>query len=167
VIAIESAGVGVVNRFDLEAGSDAEIDPFLLQVLRMKLIDGKDSFILESVFSMTSFSTMSAPFSKVNEMRVSSFLEDVCEKELAKLDVVSDDTKDAALAKDLTSASPEVTMAKLRLQERAALKGTLAQVRSLKKILESADTSEYYQERRLRELDLLRPLDPSEVADEF
>jgi hypothetical protein len=44
------------------------MDPGLLQFLRLKLLEGKDSFILEGCFSDTVFNTLAQPFSKVNEV---------------------------------------------------------------------------------------------------
>jgi hypothetical protein len=58
-----------IYRFDLEADEESEMDPGLLQFLRLKLLEGKDSFILEGCFSDTVFNTLAQPFSKVNEVR--------------------------------------------------------------------------------------------------
>jgi hypothetical protein len=52
----------------------------------------------------------------------------------------------------------------LRLQEKAALQGTIKKVQLELSMLNSLDTREYYQERRLRELDLLKPLDDNEIV---
>jgi hypothetical protein len=46
------------------------MDPGLLQFLRLKLLEGKDSFILEGCFSDTVFNTLAQPFSKVNEVYI-------------------------------------------------------------------------------------------------
>ena len=52
----------------------------------------------------------------------------------------------------------------MRLQEKAALQGTIKKVQLELSMLNSLDTREYYQERRLRELDLLKPLDDNEIV---
>ena len=39
---------------------------------RLKLVEGKDCFILEACFSNTVFSTMAQPFSKPNEVMIDS-----------------------------------------------------------------------------------------------
>ena len=127
--------------------------PLLLQYLRLKLIDGKDAFILEACLSATAWEQLSAPFSKRNEALVMDHLTHLCT------------TKLAALAPpDLGGGPREAAMRKLMEQERAALEGTLARLRLERDSIEGPDPREYYQERRLRELDLLRPLDETEVV---
>jgi Rubisco LSMT substrate-binding len=162
---LERNGYKRKNQFDLEADVETGIDPALIQILRLKLIEGTDAFILESCFSSTVFSTLSMPFSKANELKVFSWLESKCTQLLADLEKVSSSDQDAAiLAKSPASTSRAVLLAKLRVQERAALKGTLARIDGELKSMKGADPREYYQERRLRELDLLRPLDEGEVV---
>ena len=58
-------------------------------------------------------------------------------------------------------------MARLRIQERAVLKGSLKKaIEELNSLINNdiVDNREYYQERRLAELNLLRPLDPNEIV---
>ena len=167
---LEYAGYGKRQRFDLEA--EVEVDPLLLQFLRLKLIEGKDAFILEACFKDTIWQTLTLPFSKPNEIKVMTYISDACTKGLDKINAISSEAKDEALLseKDIEHPSSEeerrkLLMAELRQQERAALKGTLNYVTEELKTLEGQglDTREYYQERRLRELNLLRPLEESEI----
>ena len=44
------------------------------------------------------------------------------------------------------------------------MQGTIKKVQLELSMLNSLDTREYYQERRLRELDLLKPLDDNEIV---
>ena len=167
---LENAGYGKRLRFDLEA--EVEVDPLLLQFLRLKLIEGKDAFILEACFQDTIWQILTLPFSKPNEIKVMTYISDTCTKGLEKINSVSLEAEDEVLLseKDVENPSSEserrkLLMAELRQQERAALKGTLSYVSEELRNLEGQglDTREYYQERRLRELNLLRPLEESEI----
>jgi hypothetical protein len=165
---LEDAGLSARERFDLEA--EIGVDPLLLQFLRLKFIEGKDSFILEACFADSVFNTMSLPFSRPNEMRVYSYLKDTVASLLDKINSVSSEEQDAKLVGADASATEGVRrkalLAELRQQERTALRGTLEVVRMEIQLLEGngLDTKEYYQERRLRDLNLLRPLDESEIV---
>ena len=167
---LENAGYGIRLRFDLEA--EVEVDPLLLQFLRLKLIEGKDAFILEACFKDTIWQTLTLPFSKPNEIKVLTYIADTCKNALDKINSASSEANDDTFLKehDIENPSSEterrkLLMAELRQQERAALKGTLAYVSEELRTLEGQglDTREYYQERRLRELNLLRPLEESEI----
>ena len=152
-------------RFDIE--SSATLDKELLQVARLKQIDGKDAFILESVFYSTVFKTLASPFSKINEVKTFKFLAEEIGSMLASINARFTPEQDATLTSNSSgSLSKKQYMAMLRMQERAALQGTLAGVESSLRILQTADSNEYYQERRLRELDLLRPLEDDEIVIE-
>ena len=164
---LEDAGLTSKQRFDLEV--DLSIDPALLSFLRLKFIEGKDAFILEACFSDVAYSTMSQPFSKANEMKVMSFLVNTCTSLLENLNSFANEDEDASFSSSSSSTSEQemraTLMRELRMQERAALKSALSYAQDELRQLEGAglDTREYYQERRLRELNLLRPLDESEI----
>jgi len=161
-------GAPSTQRFDLEADESVSIDPSLLQFLRLKFIEGKDSFILESCFRNTAFYTLAKPFSKQNEIKAAQYLQDECERMLETMNAIASDAQDADTEKT-SSNNNKKTLATLRRQERAALLNTSNAIKAyLKVLLVGPDPTEYYQERRLRELDLLRPLDESEIvgADE-
>ena len=171
---LERAGYRLPRaQFDLEADySDVDIDPALLQFLRLKLIEGKDAFILESCFMDTVFQTMSQPFSKFNEVLIHKYLKTTCESLLNKINTMSSNGDDEAIVsrsrENISNAgeySPQrVALARLRLQERASLLATVENLTvRLEEVEGQGDTREYYQERRLRELNLLRPLDESEI----
>lgn len=167
---LEQQGLPASNRYDIEADPLAPLDAEMLQILRLKSIEGNDGFILEAVFAQTVFKTMQLPFSKVNEIKVYRYLESNLEKLAALLDSKSTPEEDAALLSSSSSnaaggGSNRVTMARLRVQERAAVSGALRNVAANLKLLTTADVNEYYQERRLRDLDLLRPLDEDEIVN--
>jgi hypothetical protein len=165
---LERAGYGGRSRrFDLEADIAAAggMDPALLQFLRLKLLEGKDCFILEACFADTVWYTLGQPFSKPNEVKVFEYLETFCRTNLARMNAVSTAARDEALGAEAWGQSPAQCMARLRVQERAVLEANLKLVEAeLATLASPVDPREYYQERRLRELNLLRPLDESEVV---
>lgn len=121
------------------------------------IITCRDAFILEACFSDSVWSTLSLPFSKVNELKVFTYLRDTCASLLSRL------TREPSVA---VGEERRALLAELREQERAALEGSLTILEAEVRLLEGngLDTREYYQERRLRELNLLRPLDESEIV---
>lgn len=110
-------------KFDLVADSSVGIDPDLIRFLRLKLITGKDAFILESIFSPTVFDTLDLPFSQVNEVAVFQFIVDFCQRQLQKINSVGTVESDKQLS--VGGKSKVALMAKLRLQERRALEVNL------------------------------------------
>lgn len=164
---LEDNGWKTKMQFDLEADSSMEIDPDLIKFLRLKLISGKDSFILEPCFMNTVMYTLDAPFSKPNEISVMQYIKSQCRDLLAGINKLASASEDSTTVKAGSgdSCAIKVILAKLRLQERAALECTILKAQSELTAMEGGmpDTREYYQERRLRELDLLRPLDEYEI----
>ena len=65
------------------------MDPALLQFLRLKMLEGKDCFILEACFSDSVFYTMGQPFSKGNEVKVFQYLIDFCKKGLERMEGIT------------------------------------------------------------------------------
>jgi hypothetical protein len=105
---------------------------------------------------------MFLPFSKPNEIKVLQYLLDECTRRLDEMNSISDNDKDEQL---ITIASgPVESMARLRLQERAVLLSNIKRLNIELVSIQGPDTREYYQERRLREMNLLRPLDDSEIV---
>lgn len=93
------------------------------------------------------------------------YIQEFCQDKLNTINSVSSDDKDLQIIKDSVTEGSKNSiascLAKLRVQERAALLQTLSKVQEeLSTLSPSAgvDPREYYQERRLRELNLLRPL---------
>ena len=161
---LEAAGVRPSNKFDLESDDSVDFDPALIQFLRLKLIRGQDSFILESIFTPTCYETMGAPFSKENEKAVFEFILGTVKANLGDINKVSDVASDKALIEIGDPGDKRTMLAMLREHERAALESSKTKAETTLRILEAADTNEYYQERRLREMDLLRPLEEDEIV---
>ena len=162
--ALEAVEVRPSNKFDLEADDSVEFDPAMIQFLRLKLIRGQDSFILESIFTPTCYETMSAPFSKENEKAVFEFILSNVQASLVKINKVADAASDKALIESGDANDRKTMLAMLREHERAALESSRTKAETMLRILDAADTNEYYQERRLREMDLLRPLEDDEIV---
>ena len=164
------AGLPSKQTFDLEADEAQEIDPALLQYLRLKLLSGTDAFILEPIFRNTVWETLSLPFSLDNELQVLRSLEAHCQSNAERLRageaVVAQLAAAAAAAGDSAATARAGLMETLRRQELAALEGSMQAAQRAREGYEVGGTEgmEFYQERRLRELDLLRPLDESEIA---
>jgi hypothetical protein len=104
---------------------------------------------------------LSLPFSKANEIKVFEYILKICEASLNKINSASKNN-DESIAKGNNDI--KAALARLRLQEKAALQGTIKKVQLELSMLNGIDTREYYQERRLRELDLLKPLDENEIV---
>ena len=133
------------------------LDPMLMQFARLKSIEGKDAFILEACFANTVWDQLSMPFSKANEMKSLQVILDVCTNSLNHMIEVD--------SYEENDNSPINLATKLRMQERKALLGTMKKIEmDLANISKESDTTEYYQERRLRELNLDRPLEGDEIV---
>eukprot|EP01035_Chromulina_nebulosa_P019551 gene19551-25450_t len=130
---------------NFEANPNSDIDPALIQFLRLKFIQGTDAYILESCFSQTVYDTLNQPFSKVNEIAVYEYLNNFCESKLKLLDELSTNELDQELINNSNSNEVinkqslrdkiKVSLAKLRIQERASLRNTLSKITTELKIL--------------------------------
>ena len=82
---------------------------------------------------------------------------------LNNLDQVASETQDAEVI-NKGGSEEKIVLAQLRQHERTALKAAKLKAETTLRILDAADSNEYYQDRRLRELDLLRPLEEDEIV---
>lgn len=144
----------VTESFDLRKSDNTawtppdNLEPFV----RLMCLGGTDAFLLESVFRKEIWGFMNLPVSKTNEKALCDYLIGACED---ALDAYEDDVGDAqttrsTLARTLVDAEKEILCACRDHYRRYT---------------NSLDDIQYYQERRLNELDLLRPLDESEIVD--
>jgi [ribulose-bisphosphate carboxylase]/[fructose-bisphosphate aldolase]-lysine N-methyltransferase len=119
------------------------------QFLRLVCLGSADAFLLEAVFRRDVWGFLSLPVSEANERAMCDAVIAACE-----------DALDGYTAK-LFGDDSRVALAKLVINgERSALR---ACVKHYANELQMLDSRMYYQERRLLELDLLRPLDESEI----
>lgn len=129
-----------------------EMDGFL----RLCCLSGADSFLLERVFKQNVWDFMQLPVSKENERAM-------CDTVIGAVD----DALDAM--KDLESVDMDNVKESRASLARRIVKGERLVLEKVKlhyqQVLESVDVLEYYAERRLKALDLLRPLDESDYAN--
>lgn len=131
----------------------------LLQFARLKAIEGKDAFILEACFANIVWDQMSLPFSRPNEILALQSIIDVCQSTLGAM-IPKGDPKDSVN----DSSTRDGLMTRLRIQERTTVEATISKLQSiLFQVKKEGDRTEYYQERRLRELNLDGPLEGSEI----
>eukprot|EP00904_Undaria_pinnatifida_P009704 jgi/Undpi1/5864/HiC_scaffold_2.g01138.m1 len=150
-------GLGTSSTFDLTAVGlpDGE----LVQFLRLLCLSGDDSFLLESIFRNEVWEFMMEPVSRNNEQAMNEMLSTRCQNELegffgsAKQDEDIMSRKEEATERQLLCAS-------VRQAERVALQMTQKWCETDNKAL---DRKEYYQERRLKDLQLDLPWEVDEV----
>lgn len=146
--------LGIVETFSLLAGATAgrweppaNLEPFA----RLMCMGGTDAFLLEPVFRREVWDFVSLPVSKSNERAVCDYLVGACE--------------DALDAYGTGGESDDVRWT-LAMAVVDGEKKVLEACRDhYKRYIISLDELQYYQERRLEALDLLRPLDESEIVD--
>lgn len=132
------------------------MEPFL----RLLNLGAADAFLLEAVFRNEVWGFMEAPVSKVNEEAMCDVIIAACEDALDQYGAVIPGAD--TLGEGTLRASRAATAAAVVAGEKEVLKCALDYYRRER---ESLDAKEYYQERRLKALDLLRPLDESEIVD--
>lgn len=136
---------------------------FLEAFMRLLCLGATDAFLLEAVFRKDVYGFMELPISRPNE-------EAMCEAIIA----ACEDLLDGYALDSASPPSPVDTEENNRSSVRAALAAAVVEgevavlettIAHYRKQLQSLDALEYYQERRLKALDLLRPLDDSEIVD--
>lgn len=150
-------------RFDMEATDEGLWEgPESLDIyLRLLCLGGCDAFLLESVFRGDIWDHLSLPISAENEKAVCDTMIGACEDALDGYALPSEARYDGD-AGDWTMKA-RWTMAKRLVDgERKIL---MRAVETYKRRGGSLDAIEYYAERRLKALDLLRPVDESEIVD--
>lgn len=133
----------------------------LMPFLRLVMLGGGDVFLLEAVFRPEVWGFMAYPVSEDNEAAAIDAILAACATAL-------DGYAAAPAAEAATAATSATTTRRAALARRlvgvetSALRACVAYFTRERATLDSV---EYYQERRLRELNLLRPVDPSEIVD--
>lgn len=126
----------------------------LVPLLRLICVERSDAYLLEPVFRGEVWDFMMEPVSKANERAMCETAISACEARLEGYAEIPENTES------------------LGYRERAAITVVKGEQEALEtarewfqRELQCLDAKEYYQERRLRELDLLRPVDDSEIVD--
>jgi [ribulose-bisphosphate carboxylase]/[fructose-bisphosphate aldolase]-lysine N-methyltransferase len=136
---------------------------FMEAFVRLLCLGATDAFLLEAVFRKDVYGFMELPVSRANE-------EAMCEAIIAACEDILDGYEPSCegiltqedLDGDATSAERAALATAIVEGEVNVLRATIVHYR---KRLQSLDAIEYYQDRRLKALDLLRPLDESEIVD--
>lgn len=164
--ALQRVGINVNQTFTLVAPDHRGLwtpPESLNAFLRLTCLTGADAFLLEPVFRAELWSFMQLPVSADNEATICQLVIGACEDALDAYSPELDAERppegqfiDAAslvrwrLAQIVINGEKDILQAAKGHYERTA---------------ESLDVLEYYAERRLKALDLLRPLDESEIVD--
>jgi len=157
VVLEDMAGLSANQMWTIRSGNVDRSD--LLRYMRVVQLQGIDAFILEAVFINDVWDYhLAEPFSRENEDRAVDEVIRACAENLQKF--AGNEQEDAMLGADPAS-SRKAALAALRMRERAALRDTMHWFQAEK---EGNSGKEYYQERRLRELNLDRPVDPEEIV---
>lgn len=156
---LDAEKLELLQTFELRYDMSEELLHRILPFLRLVCLEGKDVFILEAVFRSEVWSHLQLPFSYCNENAVCELVIQTCKESLERWQQVRGKALDEVMKDSHRIRRKMVLMTKW--MEEAILKRTMEYFEGYIARLEQI---EYYQERRLRQLDLLRPLDSSEVA---
>jgi len=156
---LELAGLSDVQTFLLSEQGEVITDE-LLAFLRLRHLSGADSFLLEAIFrEVVWLEHLSLPVSEANEKAA---LSDGLTQCSGAIDALTGSVQaDLALLAEADRASVEYRLAAIRYAERRALQ---AAVRVFQAKLNQLKNLEYYQERRLRSLNL-NPIETEEELD--
>ncbi|CAN8074762.1 unnamed protein product [Agarophyton chilense] len=156
---LEASDVETNPKFEIVGGSKSgeyEAPDDMDSFLRLLCLTGADAFLLEGVFRGEVWDFMALPVSADNEMAMCELVINACAD---LLDEYSDDLKGMETAK----MSERQKMARQIIEgEKEILQDVQ---RAYQRRLDSLDGLEYYAERRLKMLDLLRPIDENEIVD--
>eukprot|EP00871_Galdieria_phlegrea_P004140 jgi/Galph1/4727/GphlegSOOS_G3356.1 len=148
----------LLQQFELRVEMSDSLLMRMLPFLRLICIQGKDCFILEAVFRSDVWQHLHLPFSLENERAVCDTIINSCQDSLEKWQnqsVEKTSEEDKKHRKEIVKC--------IQWMEELVLRKTIEYFLTYRDTLEQL---EYYQERRLRELDLLRPLEKSEIVED-
>ncbi|CAL6388860.1 unnamed protein product [Bathycoccus prasinos] len=152
-------GGGDDPTFYLKAYEDP--DPNLRVFSRLLNIQGSDAFLLEALFRNNAWELISEPVSKENETQACETMIAGCKDALLQYETSIEQDEDMLSIQDISDE--KLLSIRVLLGEKKALRNTL---RYFETIRASVDRLEYYQERRLRQLNLLDE-DGSSTYDPF
>ncbi|UPQ97834.1 rubisco large subunit N-methyltransferase [Chloropicon primus] len=148
----EAAGLQVRESFAVSEGS---VPGDVLAFLRLVKLEGFDAFLLEPVFRSEIWGFMKDPVSRENETNVCVSMIQSCEEALAEFPTSIEEDEEI-LARLAADGGSKHSNARIAVEARLVEKRTL---RSLVKFFRAEKAQipfkEYYQERRLKSLNLL------------
>lgn len=145
---LEVAGLLAAPAFVIRAFEDPP--PELRVFMRLLNLKGEDAFLLEAIFRQECWGLISEPVSETNERDACATMISGCEEALGGYPTRVED--DRAVAEDADAAPRARLAARVRMGEKQALTEALGFYAGVESRL---DAMEYYQERRLRSLNLL------------
>jgi len=160
---LESAGLDATAAFELSAAAGGNPDPDMVQFLRLACLDGADLFLLEPVFRSEIWDFMALPVSEENEKAVGSLIIERCEaalvdmREAEKAATAGSPAQEGDLAASRQSLASRVREGEVKALETA--------VSWWKRDAEFLKQKEYYQERRLKALNLDKPWSPEDEME--
>ena len=145
---LEVAGLLPAPAFTIRAFEDP---PAELRVFsRLLNLKGEDAFLLEAIFRAEAWGLISEPVSETNEREACQTMIAGCEGALAAYPSRVDE--DRAVAEDAAAPPRARLAARVAMGEKQALAEAMGYFANVERRL---DQMEYYQERRLRSLNLL------------
>ena len=145
---LEVGGLKEAPSFVLRAFEDPE--PELRIFMRLLNLKGEDAFLLEAIFRAEAWGLISEPLSRLNEEEACGTMINGCEEALRGYTTrVEDDRK---VAEDTSIGRRARLAARVSMGEKQALTDAMGYFSQIEARL---DSMEYYQERRLRSLNLL------------
>ena len=155
---VEAAGLAESQPFVLREGEAPPTE--LLAFLRLRHLQGIDAFLLESIFRQVLWPEhLQLPVTENNERAALEDGRDRCAAALAALS--GDLQRDLAILAEAAPGSRAAELASIRYAERRALESAARWFDAQLEL--PASSVEYYQERRLRSLNL----DPIETAEDL
>ena len=155
---VEAAGLAESQPFVLREGEAPPAE--LLAFLRLRHLQGIDAFLLESIFRQVLWPEhLQLPVTENNERAAMKDGSDRCAAALAALS--GDLQRDLAILAEAAPGSRAAELASIRYAERRALESAARWFDAQLEL--PASSVEYYQERRLRSLNL----DPIETAEDL
>ena len=155
---LETAGLADDQPFVLREGEAPPAE--LLAFLRLRHLQGIDAFLLESIFRQVLWPEhLQLPVTENNERAAMQDGSDRCAAALAALS--GDLQRDLAILAEAAPGSRAAELASIRYAERRALESAARWFDAQLEL--PASSVEYYQERRLRSLNL----DPIETAEDL
>ena len=134
-----------------EGGNESALPPAELRVFsRLLNLKGEDAFLLEAIFRAEAWGLISEPVSETNEREACQTMISGCEAALAAYPSRVDE--DRAVAEDAAATPRARLAARVVMGEKQALAEAMGYFAAIERRL---DQMEYYQERRLRSLNLL------------
>ena len=154
-LVLEDAGAAAEGTLRLDTKAGGQLDLEATRFLRLLLLQGGDTFILEPIFLTKVWDELAMPFSQENERAVAEAVVSRCEQELEAL---------SAPPEDAGAEVDEVLSKRCRVLREGEVRALEMARDFYRRELEGLDLQDYYQERRLQQLGLDKPLDESEIV---